>query len=327
MNRRRFLHSVTAGTALLHLAPVHVSGNSGASANRSRILIARDGEVQTGERRIDRARLEKMLDSAVSGFFGTETPGDAWSKIVSPNDIVGLKVNCLAGKGISTTPELVYAVIRKLTIAGVPADRIIIWDRLNIDLERAGFRLNTKNSGVKCFGNDVAGYREQLIISGEAGSLICRTAAEFCTVQISLPILKDHGIVGMTGALKNYFGAIHNPNKYHMDKGNPYIPDVYAMPRLGDRTRLIICDALTCQYEGGPPYMPQYCWNYDGIIVGTDPVAIDRFGWELIEEKRRENGMLPLKQAGREPVYIATAADEAHRLGTDDMERIEKVFV
>jgi len=47
----------------------------------------------------------------------------------------------------------------------------------------------------------------------------------------------------------------------------------------------------------------------------------------MIERKRAEKGMKPLKAVGREPAYIATAADAAHRLGTNDPQRIQKVEV
>jgi hypothetical protein len=63
------------------------------------------------------------------------------------------------------------------------------------------------------------------------------------------------------------------------------------------------------------------------LIAGTDPVALDRTGWRLIEEIREEEGMKSLRQLGREPTYIHTAADDSHRLGTDDPERIDVVNV
>ena len=60
-------------------------------------------------------------------------------------------------------------------------------------------------------GNDVLGYGNELLTHGNAGSLLCRTLTDVCDAVINLPVLKDHGIVGVTMALKNMFGAIHNP--------------------------------------------------------------------------------------------------------------------
>jgi uncharacterized protein (DUF362 family) len=142
---------------------------------------------------------------------------------------------------------------------------------------------------------------------------------------INLPVLKDHGITGVTMALKSFFGAIHNPNKYHSNVGDPYIADVYMLPPIRRKTRLAICDATTAQYEGGPSYMPQWSWRFNSLLVSCDPVALDSTGWHIIERQRTENGMKSLKDAGREPKYIASAA--ARRLGAADPARIERVEV
>jgi len=50
---------------------------------------------------------------------------------------------------------------------------------------------------------------------------------------------------------------------------------------------------------------------------------MDYTGWQIIEKKRLEHDMPTLKKAGREPLYIATAADQNHMLGTNDPAKIE----
>lgn len=71
--------------------------------------------------------------------------------------------------------------------------------------------------------------------------------------------------------------------------------------------------------------MPEFTWQMDSLMAATDMVALDQIGWTLIEEQRKNAGLESLKQAGREPSYIATAADSRHRLGTNQSERIEVV--
>jgi hypothetical protein len=56
-------------------------------------------------------------------------------------------------------------------------------------------------------------------------------------------------------------------------------------------------------------------------------VAIDHTAWGLIEKQRAAAGVPTLEAAGRKPVYIATAADAAHGLGTCDPGRIRLVEV
>ena len=290
---------------------------------RSRVVIARDPGIRGVGGGFDSARLAQLLDHALQASCNCDSPLEAWKKVVRPGEVVGLKVNCLGGRGNATHPELVEAITERLRQAGIT--EIVVWDRLTSDLERARFKIAERGSGLRCFGNDVLGFEEDLVAFGKAGSLVCRTLARVCDAVINLPVLKDHGIAGVTLALKSMFGAIHNPNKYHLNAGDPYVADVYAMVPVRQKVRLHICDGLNAQYEGGPSFMPQWMWPFSGLLVSRDPVALDYVGWQIIEKKRAEVGLKPLRELKREPSYIATAADAEHRLGTCDPKRIERV--
>ena len=56
------------------------------------------------------------------------------------------------------------------------------------------------------------------------------------------------------------------------------------------------------------------------LLVSQDPVALDYTGWQIIERKRAEMGLKTLEAEQRAPRYIATAADQEHRLGHCDPE-------
>ena len=288
--------------------------------DKSKVVIARDPQVRSSG-----ASLLKVLDRAMQSLYASDSPAAAWRKVVRPGEVVGLKVNCLSGKGASTSTTLVEAICERLQQAGIPQKDIVIWDRLNSDLESGGFKVATRKDRIRSIGNDEAGYDMDLAVNGSVGSLISNTMAKICDAVINLPVLKDHGIVGVTLAMKNLFGAIHNPNKYHINAGDPYVADVFMLPPIRKKVRLTICDAITAQYEGGPSYMPQWSWPYNGVIVSRDPVALDYTGWQIIERKRAEKGMKPLREMKREPLYIARAADPQHKLGTNDPRLIEVV--
>ena len=298
-SRRSLLQSCLAGLA--------------APTERSRVVIARDAAVRQSP-----GRLAALLDRAVQAYFDRDSAAEAWKLVARPGETVGLKVNCLAGRGGSTSVALVDAVVERLRAAGIR--QIVVWDRLNQDLESAGFRL-ARRDGARVAGNDTLGYEDDLAVYGSAGSLVARALTRTCDAVINLPVLKDHGIAGVTMALKNLFGAIHNPNKYHLNAGDPYVADVYMLPPIRQKVRLAICDALTPQYEGGPSFMPQWNWPYHGLMVARDPVALDYTGWQIIERQRAARGHKPLAALGREPKYIATAA--GHGIGTNDPRRIE----
>ncbi|MGD0124561.1 MAG: DUF362 domain-containing protein [Terriglobia bacterium] len=325
--RRTFLKSgVTLGGALLSGGVQDWLGSQetfAAVLPQSRLVISRDSNLRSTPTGLDSSRLVNCLDRAMQALEDCDSPLEAWRKVVRPGEVVGLKVNCLAGRGNSTRPELANAICERLQQAGIK--EIVIWDRLNSDLESARFKIVERGSGIRCFGNDVLGFEEELATFGSAGSLVAKTLTQVCDAVINLPVLKDHGIAGVTIALKSMFGAIHNPNKYHMNVGNPYVADVYMLPPIRQKVRLHICDATTAQYEGGPSFMPHWTWPYNGLLVSHDPVALDYTGWQIIEKKRAEVGMKSLQEMKREPAYISTAADAQHSLGTNDPKFIKVV--
>jgi uncharacterized protein (DUF362 family) len=321
-SRREFLRACAAAAAYA------AAGKAGVAAAmappKSRVVVARDPALRGAGKTPGSARVLALLDRALMACYGRDNPLEAWKKAVRPGETVGLKVNCLGGRGMSTSVVLVDAICERLQQAGIREEDIVIWDRLESDLESGGFRARGK---VRCIGNDSAGYEDDLEEFGSVGSLLSRTLTRTCDAVINLPVLKDHGITGMTAALKNLFGAIHNPNKYHPNGGDPYIADVNMLAPLRRKVRLHLCDAFTAQYEGGPSCMPQWQWAYNGLLVSGDPVALDYTAWQIIERKRAEKGMKSLAAAQRAPSYIATAADARHQLGTNDPHRIERLEV
>jgi uncharacterized protein (DUF362 family) len=309
MKRRDFLRQsalIGAGFSFLPWYQNQVRSNLPAAA-KSRVIEITGQHLRQGNS-FDQDVLAKMLDQTISHLYQSDQVNPIWKNLFSPRDVVGLKVNCLSGAHASTHPILTEIVIEHLREAGIPAGNIIIWDRMNHDLESAGYKINIKNRNkVLCFGNDAAGFDDRLYMNGSVGSLITRTLTRMCTAVINLPVLKDHGIVGVTLSMKNFFGAIHNPNKYHHNGGNPYVADLYELDVIRRKTRLTICDALDAQYEGGPPFKPQWSWPMNSLLVAVDGVALDRTGWDIIEAKRHEMGFPSLKENGRSPEYILTA--------------------
>ena len=310
-------------------AGVEQRGVAGTSSppERSKVVVARDDKVRSGRSRLDEARVLDLLDRSLQALYGCDSSSEAWRRVAGLGKVIGLKVNCLAGKGASTHRVLVEAVCERLQQAGVRPENLVVWDRLSSDLESAGFRINERGNKPRCIGNDVYGYDSKLMTFGRVGSLVCNTLTRHCDAVINLPVLKDHSIAGVTIALKNFFGAIHNPNKYHLNVGDPYVADVYMLEPIRTKVKLHICDAFNVQYEGGPSYLPQWSWPYNGLLVSADPVALDTIGRRIIEEKRAAEGFPSLKDQKREPAYILTAADNKHRLGIADPGRIDVVEV
>ena len=118
-------------------------------------------------------------------------------RLLRPGEVIGLKVNCLSGRG-STHGDLVDAVSERLQDVGIKPADIIIWDRFSSDLEDAGFRIVHKGNKVHGFGNETLGFESELEMFGSAGSLVCKTMSRVCDGIINLPVLRDHSIAGVT---------------------------------------------------------------------------------------------------------------------------------
>jgi uncharacterized protein (DUF362 family) len=139
--------------------------------------------------------------------------------------------------------------------------------------------------------------------------------------MINIPVLKDHGVAGITGSLKNHYGSIDNPRQFH---GNgctgPGVPEINAIPVIRRKERLIVCDALLGVYNGGPRWKRPYIWPYGGLIVGTDPVAVDSVVLGLLDEKRQSEDM---ERLGHRARHIQAAQELG--LGNGDSSRLQLV--
>jgi uncharacterized protein (DUF362 family) len=305
------------------------------SGGNSRVVVARDPMLRGTGSAIDPHRLEALADRAMQALFNRDHPAAAapenaiaaWRHVAGPNDTVSLKVNTLGGRGISTNVELGAAICERLQQAGVKPANIVVWDRDSEEMERAGFRIIVGGDRVQCYGTDRVGYEDDLSAWGSVGSRLSKILTHSSSVLINLPVLKDHDGAGVTIALKNMYGAIHNPNKYHPNGCDPYVADLNMLPEIRSRMGIAICDATSAMYEGGPGFKPEHSWKSNSLLVSQDPVALDYTGWQMIERKRAEMGLKSLEAEKRAPRYIATAADNEHRLGHCDPGRIAVVEV
>jgi uncharacterized protein (DUF362 family) len=190
-----------------------------------------------------------------------------------------------------------------------------------------GLTINTDPSRVRCFGSDVFGYEDTAETWGTARIKLSKILTRECAMVIGLPILKDHQMSGVTFAMKNMYGVVDRPFDLHAGGCNPAVADLNCIPVIREKVRFTIGDAMSSVYDGGPGFHPERLWYPNALIVGEDRVAIDHTAWQMIERKRAEVGFQTLEAAGRPPRYIATAADAAHALGTNDPQKIHLLEV
>jgi len=276
----------------------------------SKVIIVRGSGVRPRPGETNRTVLLRMYEHGIRLLTGQADPASGWRSLFSPSDRVGIKINTIAGRELTTPPDVSLPLANLLAQAGLKEKNIIIWDRTNRELRNAGYLLNIENSGVKVFGTDTAGagYEAENIVHFNIGSLFSTIQSDLVTASISLAVLKDHGMAGVTAGMKNYFGAIHNPNKYHDTHCDPFVAELFDAPRIRTKHRLTILDALTVQFHRGPSYHARWAELFEGLIFSTDPVAADQVGWQIIEKLRRGKSLPSLEEERRPPLYIQTAA-------------------
>ncbi|MFC2163498.1 DUF362 domain-containing protein [Acidobacteriota bacterium] len=272
---------------------------------------------------IDSQEIKLMFQKGFALLTSQSRLNTSIPKLLNREGRIGIKVNTIGGKKISTLPETSMALVKALAESGIEERNLIIWDRTNRELREAGYTLNLNGNSTKIFGTDTqgVGYSSELTAHLNIGSLFSYIQSEYIAESISLAVLKDHGLAGVTAGMKNYFGAIHNPNKYHDNNCNPFVAELFDASLIKRKHRVTILDALTVQYHRGPSYHAEWADNYGAFIFSQDPVAADVVGWQIIEKFRADKGLPSLKEEEREPGYLHTA--DRMGLGIANLKKIK----
>ena len=307
MIRRTFL-AIGAGAISGFLAPLSLG-----SDRRSVVaIVTHEGIFRlSGNRRVD--AFQTMIETGISLI-----DEGAFTSALDGRRTVSLKANCLAGRPLSPDPELAEALGRVLSDSGV--GRVSVWDRSRREMLRAGYS-DATTERIICTATDEegVGYSRVIYEHGRVGSLLSNVLLKNDGL-ISLGVLKDHDLSGISCAMKNLFGIIHNPNKYHDDGCDPFVAHVAAMPAINERLFLSVIDATVSQCHGGPAYSPAWTWEKGSVLLSLDPVALDAIALEIIDTQRVLRGLKPLTEEERYPRWLDTA--ESLGLGAARPDRI-----
>ena len=133
------------------------------------------------------------------------------------------------------------------------------------------------------------------------GKLVTKTVNKI----VAIPVLKDHGSAGVTGALKNMsHGTVNNVNRSHStpftNVCNQFIPQMVSHPIIRQKFVLQIMDGIRGVYQGGPFSRDngKWTWEYNAIFFATDPVALDHVEWDIVDAKRIEQNLPPVAATG-----------------------------
>ena len=161
-----------------------------------------------------------------------------------------------------------------------------------------------------------AGIPEDNILNAQGGP----DKPKACTDLIALPALKAHWLTGIGTVMKLYILYSGKPSNYH-DENNSKLGEIWNLPFVKGKTRLVLVDALHPLCDKGPQVNPRYKWAYNGLIAGTDPVAVDTVCLRIITEKRKEIRGEPWPLSP--PPLCVEAADKVYSLGTSNWDKIK----
>jgi uncharacterized protein (DUF362 family) len=380
LNRRKFFTVLGAGSATLAIKPLKVlasdliqaqskpSTNISDAGKYPRTSLSMPGKfpgkvihVRNTKSVVNDEPVEHeaylMIEKAMLELTGQRNLKKAWRTFVTPGERVGLKVNPVAGKLLTTSHAVVKSVVKQLNESGIDKRDIIIWDRREMELKDTGFT-SENYPGVKIIGTeqqdengsfvdkegilygeknidkewfywaDVNGEYDAetkpYMVNGGKHSYFTKIVTREVDKIINIPILKNAG-GSITNAMKNLaFGSVSNTGRLHAKLWNETCAEVCAFSPLRDKVVLNICDGLRGCFNGGPGANPQFICNYNSLLVSTDPVAMDRIGYDIIAEKRISEGLQ--KKATPDLLTFLTMSSDLG-LGVSNKEKIElKVF-
>lgn len=315
LSRRQFLKGTVGTVVAASLAGTFAEKALAEGAKKSRVILLQD-PAYFKDRKVDGAVARKMVDRMICELTGKSSSGDAWKALFSPKEKIAIKVNCLFPP-VTTNPETVQAVVASMADAGFDPTRIIIFDRSNHDLTKCGFTINESAKGAKCYGTKEYVYPAK---ARDVDTKLSSILVNDVDALINMPVLKHHGISGITASLKNHLGTVPNAGQLHPDNCSR-LAELNALEPIKKKTRLILMDAARAQYDRGPGLSPQHMWSYSGMLASTDPIAMDVIAAKEILSKRNASGMEgPIRPPIKHIELGATLG-----LGVGDLNQIDAV--
>jgi uncharacterized protein (DUF362 family) len=183
----------------------------------------------------------------------------------------------------TTHPEVLEAVLKRLGSC-----EVVVGDAPAIDAGRSSRILQKSPLSEVCERYSIKLvnlYSEKMktIKSSRGYKVKVSVLPLECDFVISLPVLKIHGMVGLSGALKNQFGYLSKQDRLLMHCKVKSINKGIAEVNAAVPTNLFIIDgvetminAQECRHGGCPAKL-------NTMIAGTDPVSTDLFGLQCLK--------------------------------------------
>ena len=211
------------------------------------------------------------------------------SAFVKPRDRIVLKPNVLIGtspdNGVTTHTAVFRAAASLFKEAGaaVSYGDSPAFGRCKPNMKRAGLKQVGDELELKLAAFDSGksvGHKDALLVK----KFVIANGVLESDGLVSLPRLKTHGLVRLTGAVKNQFGCVPGllKSQYHVQLPDPY--DFATM--LVDlntliKPRLYIMDGIMAMEGNGPRSGKLKRLNV--LLLSSDPIALDATACRIID--------------------------------------------
>jgi hypothetical protein len=305
ISRRRALAAGGAAALALMMGPARA-----AELRRSTVVDIRSSRWRGEAGHVDAAVVKKMVDGGLVKLTGAADADTAWRQLFGRYKVVGVKFNKVSRNFSGANQAMVDALTAGLLSAGLKQTDIIVVEAV----------------GATFAGGAVQpGWTEEYDF-GSGRTRLSNFIVHQVDAVINVPDLKDHERTGITGAVKNLSHArdtiMEKPDRFHANACDPFVADLYALPPIRDKAVLHVINGLKGMYDKGPVFNPCQ-WPHNGLLLGFDPVAVDKVALDLVVAERRRRGLPEFERRGTPPLFLATAARRG--LGTDDPARIDIV--
>jgi hypothetical protein len=180
MTRRDFVKNTAilgGGAALLGVSP---SCSRQVKTPPKSLVVSAAAEDMLADLRYNPEAVRRAYAGGLKELTGERTLENAWSSMFGPEDVVGIKINCIGAPRISSSRESIDETIRGLKSAGVKENNIIVWDHMDQAFRNTGLKVNRGPEGVRVHGTSdksgvtvpwAEGFDRDVFISLEAGTL------------------------------------------------------------------------------------------------------------------------------------------------------------
>ena len=290
-------------------------------------------------------RVESVFNRGLNHFAQTTNIAETWHRFIATNDTVGIKVFSAPGPLNGTRPAVVAAIVRGLLTAGLPPEHIVIWDKHAADLQLAGFFALARKLGVRAAGAMETGYDPETfylpdspvigsLVWGDSEfgltnkssgvgkkSFVTRLVSRQFTKIISVAPLINENDAGICGHFFSLaLGSVDNTRRFEGDESRlaTALPEIIALPVIGEHTPLYVTDALLGQFQGGPASYLQYSTALQELWFSRDPVALDMLALKELARERKDFAAAPAR-----PNFEIYTNAALLQLGINDPARIQ----